>query len=1490
MGTASFVQNSFLGGEWSPQMQGRFDRPDYRTGLNLCTNIIPIEEGAAPRRSGTRLGGVTRSGAYGVVRTYNVDQRQPYNIELTDGFLRLWQAGASLITHPGTAVSGISSADPAEFTSTAHGLTTGDQVLFTLTSATSYAGISQVLGRQLSVTVTGASTFTAVDALTGATIDGSLIDFGALAGLTVFRIFEIETDYAEADLQQIRVVQDGINATLLHHNYPPQTFVLEEDSNGVFVDATLTDADFYDGPYLDIPTDGSTLTPSATTLTTTFTASSIASINGGQGFVASDVGRLFRIFSEPEEWDSGTSYPQPGLHVKDAGVYWRSVSENGQTQTGDDGSASPSTDSGVNWVIDPAGAAWTWGRITAVLGPDSFTGTLHAAVDYPDNIAGGPPLYTTPCKAWQLGAYCEEEGYPANGAYHQGRIWLGGAIKNRFDASVSNDFGVNDYVNFAPTGKDGTVADNNGIAGTLNASEIENFLWMLPDEQGILAGTQGGEWVIASSAITEPITPTSIQTREATRYGSLNQQAIKVGRATIFAHRDTRKVYEYMANYFTQKFVADNLSLKAKHLTKGKVAEIAYMRELTPVIWVRLEDGGLIGCTYKHDDPIQPLEFAAWHRHELGTGRNVISIQGGPANGGETDTLSMVTQDPTTGYAYVEFLQTIWDDGDSLLTAWYLDGGIAVAAAELIDADTIRLYGLWYMAGQEITVWGAGLDLGDYTVTAEGTIDLTLNAAQSLFTTQRLADITALGCTSLSVDITVPTGDDDAADLVYIMEAKENYDAERVATIAGLTTYTDNSILTDQNYQGIQWDPVRRNLMYMYTEALTTTPTTNTTGFTLWDGDTAIAPNDPVDPAQEFNSFVGVKNIDSEVVTFYSNYDVDNLVPNGIGGGDGTWRRYTQDFQAVTWQDHNGPGMTDPNTGNFWINSQSCPLYCFRLEDNYALSISPLFPVHDPNNLVQVVGFSDSGATGPWTYAREVDRTGSNTAYLYLVPREYTAAEIAADYLLAYATYAYPTWVTNEDYFRGYNREVFDHAGNMYLFSCSPTGAKDFKLYKFEPPVAANYPSPPVGGGFSDITPWGGGTGPNADASGYTLQRPNNGVSDNPETSDILPMYLPATDDLVLVEKFFPSEHTLNSYDPALMKWSCTYVHDPAGSPSFDHHSAFVTGYMTAAWVPTDINGAAYAVMDAFEVNNYLGQSDYDYGMDYTRRWFFFACTKMTAGVSDGMPRIVLVEYEFVYGSAPTVVQVIDEQGWDDRYPDYAPKTTNVYPVGDAPYAPTDTNAVAVSLATVYNSDEFQPLWDVGIHDPVTNSFWWSGGGSELSIATAMFGTFDPQFADRMQQFDGTPGGTNFAATPPFMKLSFGLSYCAPFIVGHTYCSRAQILRPATAQEGMAQTGPVLGKYRRTTDAMPLLADTQGMTMGVDFLDMRPLQFKTNNGIGQAGGGVTALPLTETFSGVYKGQVDADSNFDNMWCWEVCRPYPCTVVAVEIQHKTNENS
>lgn len=151
-------------------------------------------------------------------------------------------------------------------------------------------------------------------------------------------------------------------------------------------------------------------------------------------------------------------------------------------------------------------------------------------------------------------------------------------------------------------------------------------------------------------------------------------------------------------------------------------------------------------------------------------------------------------------------------------------------------------------------------------------------------------------------------------------------------------------------------------------------------------------------------------------------------------------------------------------------------------------------------------------------------------------------------------------------------------------------------------------------------------------------------------------------------------------------------------------------------------------------------------------------------------------------------------------------------------------------------------------------------------------------------QTGGTPGASKDGiivltytpgAPPPEL-------YCVPFVVGATYPSRCQILRPASPQESQTQSGPAQGKLRRMTYAAPLLFEAQGVSMGVDFLNMRPLAFKS-------AGGTVDLTVQQLFSGVYWQTVDADYNYDNMWCWQITRPYPCTVVSVECQVETNEN-
>ena len=63
----NYVQSSFAGGQWGQHAQGRYHDPKYRTALNVCQNIIPMETENAVRRPGTAWAGMPKGGGKGRV-------------------------------------------------------------------------------------------------------------------------------------------------------------------------------------------------------------------------------------------------------------------------------------------------------------------------------------------------------------------------------------------------------------------------------------------------------------------------------------------------------------------------------------------------------------------------------------------------------------------------------------------------------------------------------------------------------------------------------------------------------------------------------------------------------------------------------------------------------------------------------------------------------------------------------------------------------------------------------------------------------------------------------------------------------------------------------------------------------------------------------------------------------------------------------------------------------------------------------------------------------------------------------------------------------------------------------------------------------------------------------------------------------------------------------------------------------------------------------
>lgn len=734
---ASFIQSSFLGGEWSPFAQGRFERPDYKTAMNVCLNTIPLEEGCAARRPGERFLGTTRRGNPGKLIAVDFIAAAPYNMEFTDGHLRFWGSVLDgsitrVTTNTDVVVSSISTANPAVATiGTARSWATDDQISFFF-GYTAAAFTPLLRNRDFRIRRLTSTTYELFDAITNAPIDGATLGWGTGPGagiVTALHILDKVTPYTAGSWATLRSIQSDIGAILLQGSYQPRLLTMVAPSTQQYATFDLAAADFIDGPYLDPLDLGATVSGTSGSVNFTIPSSPLFS------FAATDVGRLIRIFSEPLAWDAGTGY-NAGDTVAFQDAFYVSLTSNTGSQ--------PDT-SITDWGITTAAAGWGWGKITA------FTSAVEVVLTLETTL-----ITANPVNIWQAGVFSDTTGWPTCGTYHDGRLWLSGAVKNRVDAGRSNK-----TLDFSPTAQDGTVADDNAISYTFNATDTNPVFWMQPTSQGIVCGTQGGEWLIRASNLDDPLTPTSIQAKRVTKYGCANIEPRETGLTLVFAQRWGRKLFEYFPDVFSNRFTAPNLARDAAHITKAGVAEIAFQKERTPIIWSRFNDNTLAGMSYKRDvlASSQGPEYVAWHRHELGSGREIESICVGPSQFGNLDGLSMITNGED-GIRHVSMLTDAAAEDDNLKAAWLLDDAIAPSGGVVDhEANTITFHGLWHLNGEEVTAFVAGLDCGEGTV-ADGSLTLSFrDGIENLFSYAYIKGACESYTSSVPAFIDVPDND-----------------------------------------------------------------------------------------------------------------------------------------------------------------------------------------------------------------------------------------------------------------------------------------------------------------------------------------------------------------------------------------------------------------------------------------------------------------------------------------------------------------------------------------------------------------------------------------------------------------------------------------------------------------------------------------------------------------------------------------------------------
>ena len=276
---------NFTGGELSPRLDGRNDLNKYSSGCKTLENMIVYPHGSAARRSGTQfVAEVKNSAAKTRLIPFEFSTTQTYMLEFGNQYIRFYKDNGQILESDVT-ISGATQANPVVITATGHSYDNGDEI-----SITGVVGMTELNNKRYLVANKTTNTFEITD-VDGTNINGT--GFTAYtSGGVANRVYEISTPYLTAELFDIKFAQSADVMYITHPNHE-----VEKLSRTGHTSWTLADVDFTDGPYLDDNITTTTLNPGSHTVGTgvAVVASATTGINGGSGFLATDVGRLIRF-------------------------------------------------------------------------------------------------------------------------------------------------------------------------------------------------------------------------------------------------------------------------------------------------------------------------------------------------------------------------------------------------------------------------------------------------------------------------------------------------------------------------------------------------------------------------------------------------------------------------------------------------------------------------------------------------------------------------------------------------------------------------------------------------------------------------------------------------------------------------------------------------------------------------------------------------------------------------------------------------------------------------------------------------------------------------------------------------------------------------------------------------------------------------------------------------------------------------------------------
>ena len=718
MAKASHIQNSFNAGELSPTLEGRTDMTKYVSGCAKMENFIPLIQGGAMKRSGTRfVSEVETSSEITRLIPFEFGTEQAYILEFGNEYIRIYRDGTPVLNGDGSVYEIETEYETADL----------DAIQFAQSADVLYIAHPDYNPRKLSRgTAHNLWTMTLI-----------VFDWEPFAPTNVDETVAV---YAEATTgTEVILTPERSIAEVFDNSVVGAIGDVAIPASHVFIKSK------YDKKPCHITTAGSLpsgfvaatqyyikwLDDTSFGLSLTADGALVAKGSGGSGehtvrldleapvFSSDDVDGYFRLAeitsSNHGVWRAGsnneeykgsislldTAYFQGNVYVlikKDPHLKTGTSAPIHETGTESDGK--------WDWKYLHSGAGYV--KIASVSGAgtglDPVTATGEVIKTLPDSVVGA----VNSTHRWSYGAWSTRNGYPRCVTFFEDRLWWAGAAgqPQTMWASQTSKYEDHHVVDL----------DESALIFTINTDQVNVIEWMNAGRV-LVMGTAGGEFVVGASSETEALTPGNVRVVRHSTYGSRTKiQPLRIDQSLLFIQRAGKRLRELLFDDSANAYVAHDLTVLSDHITVAGVKQYAFQQEPNRIVWVILDDGTLLGFTYE-----RAQQVTAWHRHPIGgTAAAVESVAVIPNPAGTADQLWMIVRRTVNGATkrFVEYLEADWQRGSSVSDAFFVDSGVHYSGD-----STMTITGLDHLNGESVTILADGATHPNKTVSG-GSITL----------------------------------------------------------------------------------------------------------------------------------------------------------------------------------------------------------------------------------------------------------------------------------------------------------------------------------------------------------------------------------------------------------------------------------------------------------------------------------------------------------------------------------------------------------------------------------------------------------------------------------------------------------------------------------------------------------------------------------------------------------------------------------------------